>query len=60
VAAATCATSQSAAEIQGRLQTARRNMTDDNGVRNMLRFNLAGTLHQNLWLRGDRGYRPTG
>ena len=27
-------------------------MTDDNGVRNMLRFNLArDTLHQNLWLK---------
>ena len=42
-----------AAEAQGRLQTARLyNMTDDNGVRNMLRFNLArDTLHQNLWLK---------
>jgi Mn-containing catalase len=42
-----------AAEAQGRLQTARLyNMTDDNGVRDMLRFNLArDTLHQNLWLR---------
>lgn len=27
-------------------------MTDDDGVRNMLRFNLArDTLHQNLWLK---------
>jgi Mn-containing catalase len=42
-----------AAEAQGRVQTARLyNMTDDNGVRNMLRFNLArDTLHQNLWLK---------
>ncbi|MCW2905230.1 MAG: ydbD 2 [Actinomycetia bacterium] len=42
-----------AAEAQGRLQTARLyHMTEDNGVRNMLRFNLArDTLHQNLWLK---------
>jgi Mn-containing catalase len=42
-----------AAEAQGRLQTARLyNMTDDHGVRDMLRFNLArDTLHQNLWLK---------
>ena len=42
-----------AAEAQGRLQTARLyQMTDDNGVRDMLRFNLArDTLHQNLWLK---------
>jgi Mn-containing catalase len=42
-----------AAEAQGRLQTARLyNMTDDAGVKNMLRFNLArDTLHQNLWLK---------
>src|SRR3954454_3940696 len=41
-----------AAEAQGRLQTARLyNMTDDQGVRDMLRFNLArDTAHQNLWL----------
>jgi Mn-containing catalase len=41
-----------AAEAQGRLQTARLyNMTDDPGVRDMLRFNLArDTLHQNMWL----------
>ena len=41
-----------AAEMQGRLQTARLyNMTDDNGVRDMLRFNLArDTCHQNQWL----------
>ncbi|NKE60402.1 catalase [Lentzea sp. PSKA42] len=41
-----------AAEAQGRLQTARLyNMTDDSGVRDMLRFNLArDTAHQNMWL----------
>lgn len=39
-------------ESQGRLQTARLfHMTDDPGVRAMLRFNLArDTYHQNLWL----------
>jgi Mn-containing catalase len=41
-----------AAEGQGRLQTARLyNMTEDNGVRDMLRFNLArDTCHQQQWL----------
>jgi Mn-containing catalase len=41
-----------AAEAQGRLQTARLyNMTDDRGVKDMLKFNLArDTYHQNLWL----------
>jgi Mn-containing catalase len=41
-----------AAEAQGRLQTARLyNMTDDPGVKAMLKFNLArDTLHQNQWL----------
>ncbi|MFT7834690.1 manganese catalase family protein [Saccharothrix sp. BKS2] len=41
-----------AAEAQGRLQTARLyNMTDDPGVRDMLKFNLArDTAHQNMWL----------
>jgi Mn-containing catalase len=41
-----------AAEAQGRLQTARLyNMTDDSGVRDMLKFNLArDTAHQNMWL----------
>jgi len=41
-----------AAEAQGRLQTARLyNMTDDPGVKEMLRFNLArDTAHQNMWL----------
>src|ERR1700760_2661072 len=42
-----------AAEAQGRVQTARLyNMTDDPGVKDMLRFNLArDTLYQNLWLK---------
>jgi Mn-containing catalase len=41
-----------AAEAQGRLQTARLyNMSDDPGVRDMLKFNLArDTVHQNMWL----------
>ncbi|MBV2365702.1 manganese catalase family protein [Streptomonospora nanhaiensis] len=41
-----------AAEAQGRLQTARLyHMTDDPGVKAMLKFNLArDTYHQNLWL----------
>ncbi|PRX99831.1 manganese catalase family protein [Allonocardiopsis opalescens] len=41
-----------AAEAQGRLQTARLyNMTDDPGVKAMLKFNLArDTVHQNMWL----------
>ncbi|SFN27277.1 Mn-containing catalase [Pseudonocardia ammonioxydans] len=42
-----------AAEAQGRLQTARIfNMTDDPGVREMLKFNLArDTVHQKQWLK---------
>lgn len=42
------------AEGQGRLQTSRLfNMTDDPGVRDMLRFNLArDTWHQQQWLLG--------
>ncbi|MGC7095231.1 manganese catalase family protein [Amycolatopsis lurida] len=41
-----------AAEAQGRLQTARLyNMTDDPGVKEMLKFNLArDTVHQKQWL----------
>ncbi|BDT99510.1 manganese catalase family protein [Nocardia sputorum] len=41
-----------AAESHGRIQTARLyNMTDDPGVKDMLKFNLArDTYHQNLWL----------
>ncbi|MGW4465050.1 manganese catalase family protein [Micromonospora sp. NPDC004704] len=40
------------AEAQGRLQVARLfNMTDDPGVKKMLRFLLArDTMHQNMWL----------
>jgi Mn-containing catalase len=41
-----------AAEAQGRVQTARLwHMTDDPGVKAMLKFNLArDTYHQNMWL----------
>jgi Mn-containing catalase len=41
-----------AAESQGRVQTARLwHMTDDPGVKAMLKFNLArDTYHQNMWL----------
>lgn len=51
-----------AAEAQGRLQTARLyNMTDDRGVKNMLKFNLArDTLHQNLWLKAIEGLQADG
>jgi Mn-containing catalase len=40
------------AEMQGTLQATRLyNMTDDPGVRHMLRFTIArDTMHQNLWL----------
>jgi Mn-containing catalase len=49
-------------EAQGRLQTARLyNMTDDPGVRDMLKFNLArDTLHQNLWLKAIEELRSDG
>jgi Mn-containing catalase len=45
-------TANANAEMQGRLQVARiYNMTDDKGVRDMLRFNLArDTVHQQQWL----------
>jgi len=51
-----------AAEMQGRLQTARLyNMTDDNGVRDMLKFNLArDTCHQNQWLAAIEELRADG
>jgi Mn-containing catalase len=51
-----------AAEAQGRLQTARLyNMTDDPGVKNMLKFNLArDTLHQNLWLKAIEELKADG
>nr|WP_196791433.1 manganese catalase family protein [Motilibacter aurantiacus] len=41
-----------AVEMQGRLQATRVfNMTDDSGVREMLKFNIArDTMHQNQWL----------
>jgi Mn-containing catalase len=50
------------AEAQGRLQTARLyNMTDDPGVRDMLRFNLArDTCHQNQWLAAVEQLRADG
>nr|WP_221314972.1 manganese catalase family protein [Sphaerisporangium krabiense] len=51
-----------AAEAQGRLQTARLyNMTDDPGVKDMLKFNLArDTLHQNLWLKAIEELKADG
>lgn len=51
-----------AAEAQGRVQTARLfNMTDDNGVRDMLRFNLArDTMHQQQWLAAIEQLRADG
>jgi len=50
------------AEAQGRLQTARLyHMTDDPGVKNMLKFNLArDTHHQNLWLAGIEELKADG
>jgi Mn-containing catalase len=50
------------AEMQGRLQVARiYNMTDDHGVRDMLRFNLArDTAHQNQWLAAIEQLREDG
>jgi Mn-containing catalase len=55
-----------AAEAQGRLQTARLyNMSDDPGVRAMLKFNLArDTVHQQQWLKAieelqEDGLEPT-
>jgi Mn-containing catalase len=51
-----------AAEAQGRLQTARLyNMTDDPGVKDMLKFNLArDTLHQNMWLKAIEELKADG
>lgn len=51
-----------AAEAQGRVQTARLyHMTDDPGVRDMLKFNLArDTLHQNLWLKAIEELKADG
>lgn len=51
-----------AAEAQGRLQTARLyNMTDDQGVRSMLQFNLArDTMHQRQWLAAIQDLREEG
>ncbi|SDD83794.1 manganese catalase family protein [Streptomyces prasinopilosus] len=51
-----------AAEAQSRLQTARLyNMTDDPGVKDMLKFNLArDTVHQNQWLAAIEQLREDG
>jgi Mn-containing catalase len=51
-----------AAEAQSRLQTARLyRMTDDPGVKDMLRFNLArDTVHQNQWLAAIEQLREDG
>jgi Mn-containing catalase len=50
------------AEMQGNLQATRLyNMTDDPGVRNMLRFNIArDTMHQNMWLAALEELRADG
>nr|WP_244216564.1 manganese catalase family protein [Gordonia alkanivorans] len=50
------------AEAQGRVQTARLwHMTDDPGVKDMLRFNLArDTYHQNLWLKAIEELKADG
>ncbi|MFI8305426.1 manganese catalase family protein [Streptomyces sp. NPDC085927] len=51
-----------AAEAQSRLQTARLyRMTDDPGVKDMLKFNLArDTVHQNQWLAAIEQLREDG
>src|SRR5690349_16957381 len=51
-----------AAEAQGRVQTARLwHMTDDPGVKAMLKFNLArDTYHQNLWLKAIEELKSDG
>jgi len=50
------------AEMQGRLQVARLiHMTDDHGVRDMLRFLLArDTMHQNQWLAAIEDLKESG
>lgn len=50
------------AEAQGRLQTSRLyNMTDDTGVRGMLKYNLArDTFHQQQWLLGIEQLKQDG
>ncbi len=50
------------AEAQGRVQTARLyHMTDDPGVKDMLKFNLArDTYHQNMWLSGIEQLKADG
>jgi Mn-containing catalase len=50
------------AEMQGIMQATRLyNMTDDPGVREMLRFNIArDTMHQNMWLAALEELRADG
>ena len=50
------------AEMQGLIQATRLyNMTDDQGVREMLRFNIArDTMHQNVWLAALEELRADG
>jgi Mn-containing catalase len=50
------------AEAQGRLQTSRLyNMTDDSGVKGMLKYNLArDTFHQQQWLLGIEQLKADG
>jgi Mn-containing catalase len=50
------------AEMQGRLQVARLiHMTDDSGVRDLLRFLLArDTMHQNQWLAAIEDLKESG
>jgi Mn-containing catalase len=49
-------------EMQGRLQAARLyNMTEDQGVRETLRFNIArDTMHQNMWLAAIESLQEEG
>ncbi|GGC00106.1 manganese catalase family protein [Cellulomonas carbonis] len=55
-------TSNANAEMQGRLQVARLfHMTDDHGVRDLLKFLLArDTMHQNQWIAAARELQEEG
>lgn len=55
-------TANANAEMQGRVQVARiYNMTDDDGVRDLLSFLLArDTMHQNQWIRAAQELRDEG
>lgn len=55
-------TANANAEMQGRVQVARiYNMTDDHGVRDLLKFLLArDTMHQNQWIRAAQELREEG